>query len=440
MEAEVIEKLECEVDSSLMKLNKDQLIEIAAGISLDKKYEDKSKLTVLKNIRKYIDGQEDTLKYELLSKLQKVLDTEYSITEPAVKVKEEVVNEQNEEEANKVNNIELKVEVPKTEIDDVSKIKPVYVAREFKIRGVISNQGKNSLSYISLMRQIKAGEAKGIPPSEIMYAILEAVDPNTNLRIYLDKLPNLDLTQVRQIIRDHYREKTTSDMYQELVNMVQKPEEDPLDFLMQALGVRQKICYCSEDDESIKYNDSLIQGVFLQTIGTGLSNENICAHMKPFLKQLGITDPELIHQMKIATRFEEERARKQCQPTSRKGARVSHVQANKPSESKDPNQKLIDAIESLTAKVSEISSIKSDVEGLKLQMAEITNQSSKPAKTRENAKPLNRRIGCKDCLENNIAPCKHCFNCGKENHTAKECRQPKSDQGNLKGLTPKGRR
>ena len=118
----------------------------------------------------------------------------YSITEPAVKVKEEVVNEQNEEEANKVNNIELKVEVPKTEIDDVSKIKPVYVAREFKIKGVISNQGKNSLSYISLMRQIKAGEAKGIPPSEIMYAILEAVDPNTNLRIYLDTLPNLDLT------------------------------------------------------------------------------------------------------------------------------------------------------------------------------------------------------------------------------------------------------
>ena len=71
---EVIEKLECEVDSSLMKLNKNHLIEIAAGISLDKKYyEDKSKLTVLKNIRKYIDDQEDTLKYELLSKLQKVL-------------------------------------------------------------------------------------------------------------------------------------------------------------------------------------------------------------------------------------------------------------------------------------------------------------------------------------------------------------------------------
>ena len=40
-----------------MKLNKDQLIEIAAGISLDKKYyEDKSKSTVLKNIRKYMDG------------------------------------------------------------------------------------------------------------------------------------------------------------------------------------------------------------------------------------------------------------------------------------------------------------------------------------------------------------------------------------------------
>ena len=161
--------------------------------------------------------------------------------------------------------------------------------------------------------------------------------------------------------------------------MVQKPEGRPPDFLMRALGVHKKICYCFEEDESIKYNDSLIQGVFLQTIGTGLSNENICVHMKPFLKQLGITDQELIHQMKIAIKFEEEHARKQCQPTSKMGARVSHVQASKPSESKEPNQKLIDAIESLMAKVSEISSIKSDVEGLKLQMAEIRNQSRKPA-------------------------------------------------------------
>ena len=84
-------------------------------------------------------------------------------------------------------------------------------------------------------------------------------------------------------------------------------------------------------------------------------------------------------------------------------------------QSKEPNQKLIDGIESLMAKVLEISSIKSDLENFKLQMAEIINQSSKPAKTRENAKPLNRRIGCKDCLENNIAPCRHCFICGKEN-------------------------
>ena len=67
--------------------------------------------------------------------------------------------------------------------------------------------------------------------------------------------------------------------------------------------------------------------------------------MKPFLKQLGITDQELIHQMKTAIRLEEERTRKQCQPTSKRGARVSHVQANKPSESQEPNQKLIDATE-----------------------------------------------------------------------------------------------
>ena len=118
--------------------------------------------------------------------------------------------------------------------------------------------------------------------------------------------------------------------------------------------------------------------------------------------------------MKIAIRFEEERARKHCQPTSKRGAGVSHVQANKPSESENPNQKLIDVTESSMTKVSEILSNKSDAEGLKLQMAEITNQSSRPAETKENAKSLNRRTGCKNCLESKIAPCRHCFNCGKK--------------------------
>ena len=56
--------------------------------------------------------------------------------------------------------------------------------------------------------------------------------------------------------------------------------------------------------------------------------------------------------MKIAIRFEEKRAKKQDHPTSKRGAKVSHVQANKPSESQEANQKLIDAIESLIAQVS----------------------------------------------------------------------------------------
>ena len=86
-------------------------------------------MTVLKNIRKHIDGQDDTLKYELLTKLKEVLDTEYPITEPASKIKEEVVSGQDEGEANKVNYSKLKAEVPKAEIDDISRIQTVYVAR-----------------------------------------------------------------------------------------------------------------------------------------------------------------------------------------------------------------------------------------------------------------------------------------------------------------------
>ena len=58
--------------------------------------------------------------------------------------------------------------------------------------------------------------------------------------------------------------------------MVQEQSESPLDFLMRALKLRQHVLLASqESDSKIRYDQSLLQNVFLNVLETGLANETI---------------------------------------------------------------------------------------------------------------------------------------------------------------------
>ena len=63
---------------------------------------------------------------------------------------------------------------------------------------------------------------------------------------------------MKQMVRAHFKETNSTELYQSLV-MAQLPDEDPQEFLMQALKVRQRILISAEDE--ITYNPTLVQEI-----------------------------------------------------------------------------------------------------------------------------------------------------------------------------------
>ena len=90
--------------------------------------------------------------------------------------------------------------------------------------------------------------------------------------------------------------------------MAQLPDEDPQEFLMRALNVRQRILINAEDE--IAYNPTLIQGIFLRTLETGLREDNIRTKLRLLFQSKSVDDAELMETIKQIVSSEQERRQK----------------------------------------------------------------------------------------------------------------------------------
>ena len=162
----------------------------------------------------------------------------------------------------KVADLSLKV---KTGSEQVREISDLRLKREFKISGTIGVPGEaNKLNFISLVHQIEGALAQGYREVEINEAIIRSISPGLPLRSFLECTPDLPLSKLRKILRSHYREKSSTELYKALSTLTQAPNEDAQAFLFRALELRQRAIFtCKEADSKIKYDKSLIQNLFL---------------------------------------------------------------------------------------------------------------------------------------------------------------------------------
>ncbi len=301
----------------------------------------------------------------------------------------------------------------------------LFRIKDFKIQGTISNE-KTRVSYTSLNKQIESGIEKRYSNREIIDAVINAVSPSLHLRSYLESIKTLSLAELRQVLRSHYCEKTASEAYQELANLVQEASESPLQFLMRALKLRQHILLASEEKGSkIKYDNDLVQSVFLNTVETGLMDDTIRTRMRPFLQANKVSDETLIREINVAMSSENERqnkfgARKRATKTSQATIAATAVpelmQPTAAESKKEKSNKLIATLEALRA----------DVDVLKDAMV-----NNKPVKPIDNPdrKPA-RSSACEACISQGNPQCDHCFICGSNEHFARGCRKRKQKQGN----------
>ena len=122
-----------------------------------------------------------------------------------------------------------------------------------------------------MSRQIDAGLKAGYKENEIIDAVIRAVSPSLQLRSYLEMIQDLTLTHLHLIMKAHFKQKSGTELYQELSNLRQETNETPQDFLVRAMSLRQQIIFVSSaSDSPIKYEPSLVQSLFLQVLETGL--------------------------------------------------------------------------------------------------------------------------------------------------------------------------
>ena len=275
--------------------------------------------------------------------------------------------------------------------------------RVFKIIGVIGGgiESRNKeLNYINLCSQINDGKKQGFKDVEIIAALKKAVSAGSNLRTYFDSREDLSLEQMLQFLRSFFREKSPAELFTELNSVCQGSQEEATTFLMKAFEIRQKVIVASEAETSVPYDIGLIQNTFLRSVLTGLRDETLRSHMKPFLNpNKPIDDSILIQEMNKAASEVQEREMKQKQQASGKRVRV---ETNATDAMSDFSAALKPLVDSMAAMQSEIAGIKKNIGQREQQW--------------------NERRMCESCREGNKEFCYHCWHCGKGDHIARFCK------------------
>lgn len=78
------------------------------------------------------------------------------------------------------------------------------------------------------MHQVDAGIRKGHDEAEVIAAVIKTVSLGLNLRDMLEIKSDLTLIKFKIILKGHYKQESTTDLYQRLINISQGPTEFPV--------------------------------------------------------------------------------------------------------------------------------------------------------------------------------------------------------------------
>lgn len=185
----------------------------------------------------------------------------------------------------------------------------VTIRREFRINGQIGERGqKDKLPYANLIHQIEMGLKRNHSEAEIIEAIVRAISPGLRLRDMLEIKTDLTLPQLHTILKGHYKEDSSTDLYHRLINITQESNESPQNFLFRAIELKERLLASSrEPGADEQYSAELIQKKFLRAVGTGLISDNVKYQIKSYLDDPAVTDDVLIAKTNETASLEWER-------------------------------------------------------------------------------------------------------------------------------------
>ena len=278
--------------------------------------------------------------------------------------------------------------------------------RPLKILGIVASPETNNkaINYINLTAQIADAKANKHTDDEICREIRKAIATNSPLKTYFDTQVEIGLPKMLEMLRNFYREKSATELFQELGNLSQRANETATEFLLRGFEVRQRLLAAAKA-ENESYEDSLVRSTFHRAVRTGLKNGQVRAQLRPYLMP-GVKPPTqddvLLRELNLAEAESDETAAKQKVTTKRVNINEAKV------------------TDKLTTETKVEESLKPLLEGLNQlqnQMKEIQDQ-----RNNYNRRTDRKIYKCDGCKKNNLY-CKHCFKCGEENHQARNCKK-----------------
>ena len=406
------------VESCLRTCSVDEMGKVARGLDISEaEWQGKSKAVVMRAIGGVLDEQEsDEAKRTIIMKM--LMYTPEKVTQMIMKAlvkgdddsKEELNSTRKATEELNQTMGQLLLGLAKEDGKDKE-----LPRREFKINGVICTTARDSLNYISICSQIADAKKKNYPDDEIAMAVRRAVAPASSLRNYLDSKEGMTLEQTLKFIRGAMKEKSSTELFQELNNARQLPCEDAQKFVLRILDLRQRVMVASTGEGDISYDKSLVQAMFLHTIRTGLQDDAIKLRLEPFLSKTTTDDDVLIQELNTISSQEMERKMKIAGATSNVSPRDGP------------------ACDRASATVNEVtisgdqSSILEAIQKMSAQMIAMQKDMDEMRSGRFKAKAKRRR-GCEHCKAADKADeCRHCYRCGAGDHMIANCPKPASN-------------
>lgn len=176
------------------------------------------------------------------------------------------------------------------------------------------------------MHQIEKGKRKGHNEAEIVEAVVRAATPGLSFRDMLESKFNLTLAQLRTILKAHFKEDSTTDLFNRLVNITQDVKESSQNFLFRAIELKERLIAAASDPTSdVQYNPDLIQKKFLRSLSTGLLSDNIKLQLKCYIDDQSVTDEMLMEKIIDAAAVDQERQQKMKKSLPAKPARISEL-------------------------------------------------------------------------------------------------------------------
>ena len=451
-----MEQLQLQVEARLFDQDEGKLAEMMEILGIEDEVAGKTKMQLIKIIRKEIDGKMESDEKAAYACLEQLFAYVKGIVPPL----EKAGGSTEETEQKPVANGEKGEKMGsggKTNKDQVeqdtenilsqlagTKVAPSLLCREYKLSGQIGEPGQTEkLTFVSLMHQIDSGLKRGYKESEIVDAVIRAISPHSSLRSYVETLNDLSLAKLRRILRVHYREKAASEVYQQLATVCQQNNESPQQFLLRALDLRNKVNFASqESDCEFNYGLSLIQKTFVKSFETGLRDDILASNLRATLRTPGLTDEELMRQVNELASQQAERNTKLA-TERQKATKVNACEIPKVEGEQKTRSLSADGSQQI---LSEIRQMKSEINELKGRVNAQGGQAARPDWGRS---PLRGRgsgyqprypsWGCQSCKERGRGEeCDHCFACGSSGHIARECirnRNRGSRQGNGQQLS-----